>query len=138
MNQSDFDPSLGMGMGKTERVQLEFSPRVAPYVRERVWHTSQKLEDTADGGVRLTLKVCRDWALHGWVLSWGPHVRVVSPSVLAEEILVMIDGARERYLPRLDSDPCSAGVLLPPCRPSRFSRTRGGVSREVPLLPSQG
>ena len=51
VNQSDFDPSLGMGMGKTERVQLEFSPRVAPYVRERVWHTSQKLfEDTADGG----------------------------------------------------------------------------------------
>ena len=134
VGQSDFDPSLGVGMGKAERVQLEFSPRVAPYVRERVWHTSQQLEDTADGGVRLTLKVCRDWALHGWVLSWGAHVRVVSPSVLAEEILVMIDGARERYLPRLDFGPVfsrgssSALPSLPLLENARRRKTRSAAA----------
>ncbi len=81
---------------------LEFSPRVAPYVRERVWHKSQQIEELPDGGVRLGLKVCRDWALHGWVLSWGPHVHVAAPSALAQEILDMLDDAREWYVPRLD------------------------------------
>jgi predicted DNA-binding transcriptional regulator YafY len=132
--ESEFEPSLGMGMGKTERIQLEFSPRVAPYVRERVWHTSQRLEDAADGGVRLTLKVCRDWALHGWVLSWGPHVRVVAPSVLAEEILAMLDGARERYVPKLNLPPAlmpsavSGAPFLPGLANTPRRATRSGGS----------
>ena len=98
----DFEPSLGLGSGKPERVVLEFSARVAPYVRERVWHKSQQIEELPGGGVRLGLKVSRDWALHGWVLSWGPHVHVTSPSSLAQEILDMLDDAREFYVPRLD------------------------------------
>lgn len=98
----DFEPSLGLGNGKPERVVLEFSARVAPYVRERVWHKSQQIEELPGGGVRLGLKVSRDWALHGWVLSWGPHVHVTSPSSLAEEILEMLDDAREWYVPRFD------------------------------------
>ena len=102
---ADFNPSLGLGMGRPERVMLEFTPRVAPYVRERVWHKSQQIEDLADGGVRLGLKVALDWALHGWILSWGPHVHVAAPSALAQDILSMLDGAREWYMPRLGLEP---------------------------------
>jgi predicted DNA-binding transcriptional regulator YafY len=105
VSDEDFEPSLGLGNGKPERVVLEFSARVAPYVRERVWHKSQQLDELPDGALRLTLKVSRDWALHGWVLSWGPHARVITPSTLAEEILVMLDDAREFYVPRLQFDP---------------------------------
>lgn len=102
VKESDLEPSLGLGHGRPERVLLEFSPRVAPYVRERVWHKSQQLEELQDGGLRLGMKVCRDWALHGWILSWGPHVHVAAPSALAEEILVMLEEAREAYVPKLD------------------------------------
>lgn len=102
VKESDLDPSLGLGNGRPERVLLDFSPRVAPYVRERVWHKSQQIEELADGGVRLGMKVCRDWALHGWILSWGPHVHVTAPSALAEEILVMLEEAREAYVPKLE------------------------------------
>ncbi len=108
----DFEPSLGLGSGKPERVVLEFSARVAPYVRERVWHKSQHIEELPGGGVRLGLKVSRDWALHGWVLSWGPHVHVVAPSVLAQEILDMLDGAREWYVPRFDFAQSFSAVVL--------------------------
>ena len=105
VKESDLESSLGLGSGKPERVVLEFSRRVAPYVRERVWHKSQQVNDLPEGGVKLVLKVSCDWTLHGWILSWGPHVRVVSPSPLAEEILSMIEDAREGYLPRLGLEP---------------------------------
>lgn len=120
VQSSDLDPSLGLGNGRPERVVLEFSARVAPYVRERVWHKSQQIEELRDGGVRLGLKVCVDWVLHGWILSWGPHVHVAAPSALAEEILVKLEEARESYVPKLD-----------------FERTLSVVSstaRSLPLL----
>lgn len=101
VSDDDFEPSLGLGNGKPERVILEFSARVAPYVRERVWHKSQQIEALPDNGLRLGLTVSRDWALHGWILSWGPHVRVTAPAALAHVILDMLDDAREFYVPRL-------------------------------------
>lgn len=105
-----FGHSLGVNQGAPERIVIEFSPRVASYVRERTWHPSQKLADLADGGVRCTLRVCRDYALEHWVLGWGPHARVVSPSALAERILEQLSAARDGYAPRLDLD-------LPPPAP---------------------
>ena len=102
LDGADFSPSLGLGMGRPERVILEFTPRVAPYVRERVWHKSQQIEELPDGSVRLGLKVALDWALHGWILSWGPHVHVAAPSALAQDILAMLEEAREFYVPKLN------------------------------------
>jgi len=105
IKDSEFEPSLGLGNGRPQNVVLEFSARVAPYVRERVWHKSQRLRDLPNDGVRLTMKVCCDWTLHGWILSWGPHVHVAAPSSLAEEILGMLDDARQGYVPRLELEP---------------------------------
>jgi hypothetical protein len=66
---------------------------------------SQQIEELPDNGVRLGLMVSRDWALHGWILGWGPHVRVTAPASLAHEILDMLDDAREFYVPRLKFEP---------------------------------
>lgn len=102
MADDAFGQSLGVNRGgKPEKIVVEFTPRVANYVRERTWHGSQQLEALPDGGVRLSLKVSRDWALRTWVLGWGAHARVVSPSALAEEILEQLDGARDGYAPKL-------------------------------------
>ena len=107
-----FGHSLGVNRGgKPERIVVEFSPRVAPYVGERTWHPSQQIEALPDGGARLTLKVCRDWALRTWVLGWGAHARVVSPSALAEEILEQLEEARDGYAPKLLFD--ATPMMLP-------------------------
>lgn len=98
---SPFAASLGVNDGRPERVEIEFAPRVARYIREREWHASQQLRDQPDGSLRLTLKVCRDWALRSWILGFGPHARVIGPSVLAEEILEHLEEARDAYAPRL-------------------------------------
>ena len=57
-----FANSLGVNTGPAERVEIEFDARVAPYVRARVWHPSQELEDVTDGRVSVKLNVCHDWA----------------------------------------------------------------------------
>lgn len=115
--------SLGVNRGgKAERIVVDFTPRVAAYVRERQWHGSQKVDDLPDGGVRLTLKVCRDWALRTWVLGWGAHARVVSPQALAEEILEQLTNARDGYAPKLAFD-TSLAYLTPQRGPRLPLRT---------------
>jgi predicted DNA-binding transcriptional regulator YafY len=80
-----FANSLGVNSGPAERVEIQFLAEVAPYVRARVWHSSQDVRENGDG-VRLTMEVCHDWALRSWILSWGPFARVVSPPRLASTI----------------------------------------------------
>jgi predicted DNA-binding transcriptional regulator YafY len=92
-----FANSLGVNTGPPERVELEFEPQVAPYVRARVWHASQQAREDDGGRLMLTMNVCHDWALRSWILSWGPFVRVVSPAALAGEIRSDLQAAGARY-----------------------------------------
>jgi len=117
-----FGESLGVNRGgKPERIVIDFSSRVAAYVRERTWHSSQQVDEQPDGSVRVTMKVCRDWALRTWVLGYGAHARVVSPPTLAEEILAQLDGARDGYMPKLAFDAVVTPYLAPPKLPLRAS-----------------
>jgi predicted DNA-binding transcriptional regulator YafY len=92
-----FANSLGVNTGEPQRVEIEFEPRVAPFVRARVWHPSQQVRDAANGRIVLSLDVCHDWALRNWILGWGPFARVVSPSPLAGEIQADLSAAAARY-----------------------------------------
>lgn len=97
-----FEHSLGVNRGTPEKIVILFASRIAGYIRERTWHKSQKLEDVADGGVRMTLHVCADPALRTWVLGFGAFAKVESPSSLAEDILEQLEEARDAYVPRLE------------------------------------
>jgi proteasome accessory factor B len=97
-----FGHSLGVNRGRPEKIVISFAARVAPYVRERTWHKSQKLQDVPGGGVRMTLNVSIDAPLRTWILGFGAMAKVESPTSLAEEILEQLDEAREAYVPPLD------------------------------------
>jgi predicted DNA-binding transcriptional regulator YafY len=92
-----FPHSLGVHSGPPERVELEFEPAVADYVRAREWHPSQQLHDSGSGGLVMALDVCLDRALHSWILSFGPFARVLAPAALAREIAEQFEEARARY-----------------------------------------
>jgi predicted DNA-binding transcriptional regulator YafY len=96
-DQQAFAHSLGVHEGPPERVEIAFEPRIVPYVKERVWHPSQRIRDETDGSIVLTLDVCNDVALRSWILGFGPLARVVSPPHLAAQILAELEGARLRY-----------------------------------------
>jgi predicted DNA-binding transcriptional regulator YafY len=95
-----FSHSLGVHQGKPERIELEFQPQVVPYVRERMWHPSQVVRDAEGGAVRVQLDVCNDWALRAWIRGFGPFVRVIRPSALADQILDELEQARLQYAPQ--------------------------------------
>ena len=92
-----FAHSIGINEGPPEHIEIAFEPRIAPYVRERQWHASQRHTVRGDGGVVLALEVCNDWALRSWILSFGPLARVLTPKALADQIKGEIDRAAERY-----------------------------------------
>jgi predicted DNA-binding transcriptional regulator YafY len=92
-----FPHSLGVHSGPPVRVEIEFQPAIADYVRAREWHPSQQLYDDGAGGVRLTLDVCLDRALQSWILSFGPFARVLAPESLAAQIADQFEEARARY-----------------------------------------
>ena len=92
-----FPHSLGVHSGPPERVEIEFQPGVADYIRSREWHASQQLREGEPGVLLMTLDVCLDRALQSWILSFGPFARVISPERLAREIAEQFDEARARY-----------------------------------------
>lgn len=95
-----FANSLGVHTGPTAPVEIQFAPSVAPYVRARVWHPSQRLVEGPAGDLQLSMNVCHDWALRSWILSWGPLAKVVTPASLAREIRDELNAASTRYSSR--------------------------------------
>jgi predicted DNA-binding transcriptional regulator YafY len=102
LSEDAFAHSLGVHQGTPERVEIAFEPRMARYVKERVWHPSQQLREEPDGRVILTLDVSIEWALRSWILGFGPLARVLAPDALAAEILQEIERTRSIYVPRLE------------------------------------
>jgi predicted DNA-binding transcriptional regulator YafY len=97
VEEEAFAHSLGVHQGPPERIEVAFEPRIARYIRERVWHPSQEVHDRPDGGVLLTLNVSNDFALRSWILGFGPLAKVVSPAGLAAEIARELGAARALY-----------------------------------------
>jgi predicted DNA-binding transcriptional regulator YafY len=92
-----FAHSLGVNQGTPEKIEVMFAPKIARYVRERVWHPSQEVEDLPDGSMRLTLNVVNDWALKSWILGFGRLVAVKAPESLASEIAGELRAAAANY-----------------------------------------
>jgi predicted DNA-binding transcriptional regulator YafY len=66
--------------------RLRFQPIVAPHIRERTWHGSQKLRELDGGGVELTFRCSDSPELVGWIASWHSNVEVVAPASLRQQL----------------------------------------------------
>src|SRR5262245_9611444 len=78
--------AFGIAGGKPVAVELAFDAEMAGYIRERVWHESQTLEERPDGSVLLRMNVAPGWELKSWIKGFVPHVRVQQPASLREEV----------------------------------------------------
>lgn len=92
-----FGSSLGVFSAEPERIEVEFAARVSPYVRGRIWHESQKVEELPDGRLRMTLNVSNDWALRSWLLGFGADARAIAPSSLANAMRDELTSAARQY-----------------------------------------
>jgi len=72
--------------GRRIEVELLFSNKVAAWVKDKLWHSSQETFPMKDGRLRMTLKVANTDELVGWILSFGSQVRVIRPESLLVKV----------------------------------------------------
>jgi predicted DNA-binding transcriptional regulator YafY len=89
--------AFGMTGGKAEPVEVLFEPEAAKYVRERVWHESQELAENPGGSVTLRMSVHPGPELKAWLKGYLPHVRVLKPVALRDEIARDLDQSRKAF-----------------------------------------
>ena len=78
--------SFGVFQGQPVHIRLHFTPDAAGYVKEKIWHNSQKISKRKDGSVILELDVAGTKEIKSWILCWGSQVQVLEPDSLREEI----------------------------------------------------
>jgi predicted DNA-binding transcriptional regulator YafY len=76
----------GILRGNLVTVRVVFARGLVPYIRERLWHPSQKLRDLPDGRVEMTLLVADTLEVRRWILGFGLEAEVVTPQVLRETL----------------------------------------------------
>jgi predicted DNA-binding transcriptional regulator YafY len=80
--------------GPRIEVELLFVKSAAAWIKDKVWHPSQKMTALKDGRLRMTLQVADNEELAGWILSFGGNVRVIRP----EAVRLRVRGEAEKIL----------------------------------------
>ncbi|OPZ81524.1 MAG: hypothetical protein BWY76_03007 [bacterium ADurb.Bin429] len=71
---------------------IRFDADWARRIRERVWHPSQRITDTSDGGCTLTMTVEGLVSVASWILSLSGHAVPLAPPRL---VRLVEQGARD-------------------------------------------
>jgi predicted DNA-binding transcriptional regulator YafY len=92
------DRSFGLlGGGTSTEVHLRFSPDVAEWISEQVWHKSQEMVKREDGSIELSFPVSDFREVKREILKYGAEVEVLSPVELREEVKKEIEKMKEVY-----------------------------------------
>ena len=78
--------SFGAFHGKPQKVKILFSAGIAGYIKEKIWHESQKLFDNPDGSVLFEADMACTKDLKSWIMRWGAQAIVLEPEELRNEI----------------------------------------------------
>ncbi|MBZ0232894.1 MAG: WYL domain-containing protein [Deltaproteobacteria bacterium] len=71
---------------QVEPVRIWFAGEVAGEIRERRWHSTQRLTESPGGGVVLYMELTAPDELTRWLCGYGASVAVLEPARLAEKI----------------------------------------------------
>ena len=72
--------------GPQIEVELRFDRKTSAWAKDRLWHPSQKAELDKKGCLSLILQVADTPELIGWILSFGPGVRVIRPDTVRDNV----------------------------------------------------
>ncbi len=110
-------------------MRVVFSPRVARYIRERLWHPSQRFRDLADGRLEMTLRVADTLEARRWILGYGTDAEVAEPDGLREALRQEAESLARMLVP--GRRPLAA---VAPGRGRKAGAGRPGPRPAVPLL----
>ena len=79
--------AFGVFAGKTSvTYKLRFTAEIAPYIRERSWHPTEKLRELGDGRLELSFTCGESYEISAWVAGWRTGVEVLEPDSLRAEL----------------------------------------------------
>jgi predicted DNA-binding transcriptional regulator YafY len=82
---------------KPVTVTIRFDQKAAGYIKEKIWHHSQKIEPQKDGSIIFTAEVAGTEEVKHWVLSYGNKAEVLQPQYLREEIASELIESLNKY-----------------------------------------
>ncbi len=89
--------SFGAFFGDPVQVVIHFSPRIAGYIVEKIWHESQVVEKQEDGSLIFKAQTAGTEEIKFWILGWGKDAVVLEPDALREEIRMEAQGILREY-----------------------------------------
>jgi predicted DNA-binding transcriptional regulator YafY len=103
---ADFDAEKYLGdawgiiRGDLVTVRVIFARGLARYIRERLWHPSQRLRDLDDGRLEMTLHVSDTQEVRRWILGYGAQAEVVAPESMREALRIEAAAVAAKLTPR--------------------------------------
>jgi predicted DNA-binding transcriptional regulator YafY len=94
-----FKHSWGVIKGQIVPVKVVFSRSVARYIRERVWHPSQRVRELGDGRLEMSLRVTDTLEVRRWVLGYGLEAEVEEPAALREALRYEAEALAQKLAP---------------------------------------
>jgi predicted DNA-binding transcriptional regulator YafY len=82
---------------KPVQVTIRFDKKAAGYIKEKIWHYSQKIEPQKDGSIIFSAEVAGTDEVKHWVLSWGTSAEVIAPEYLRQEIAQELSDCLGKY-----------------------------------------
>jgi predicted DNA-binding transcriptional regulator YafY len=79
------------------KVTIRFDKKVAGYIKEKIWHHSQKIEAQRDGSIIFSAKVAGTDEVKHWVLGWGKNAEVLTPDFLREKLARELSESLRKY-----------------------------------------
>lgn len=89
--------SFGVFHGEPVQVKVRFSPDIAGYITEKIWHDSQIIEHEKDGSILFTAEVAGTDEIKFWILNWGSKAEVLAPESLRNEIRAEAEAMMQTY-----------------------------------------
>ena len=80
-----------------DNIVIKFDEYQARWIRERQWHTSQKIEELPSGELILHLNVGGLGEVKRWVMGYGSHAEVLKPESLRSEIKEEVEKMKKNY-----------------------------------------
>ena len=79
--------AFGITLEDPMDVKIRFSAWQARYIKQRIWHPSQEIEELDNGEIILSLQAGGLYEIKSWILSHGTEAEVLEPASLREEII---------------------------------------------------
>jgi predicted DNA-binding transcriptional regulator YafY len=71
--------------GNTTKVKIKFDSYQAKWIKERIWHETQKIEEFDDGSIIYEI-IANEEEIRRWVIGYGSHAEVLEPQSLRDSI----------------------------------------------------